>query len=210
MYILKSCITNFMGHDLAIIVMQFFIFISLYGIDMDVIHLFVLFEHQCCVHCLDTNVICLFILFKHECCMFIRVVYTKNLCTWFLCSNNTQYSCLNNMNLWNNRVHMDLEWTHEAYKFVMCNKCFTIISKLWKMTNKSTCNWEIYNKLVNGWKFTTNVYWNLQIVFKPKPFMLFLLQFLEQVCKLRLTTRCMEKNTHIKHNEATMICEEVD
>jgi hypothetical protein len=81
MYILRSCIINFMGHDLAIIVMRNLFFISLYGIDMDVIHLFVLFEHQCCVHFLDTNVICLFILFKHECCMFIRVVYTQKLCT---------------------------------------------------------------------------------------------------------------------------------
>jgi hypothetical protein len=44
---------------------------------MDVIHLFVLFEYQCHMHCLDmnviaylycldTNVICLFVLFTHE------------------------------------------------------------------------------------------------------------------------------------------------
>jgi len=25
------------------------------------------------------------------------------------------------MNLWNNIFHMDLEWTHEIYKFVMYN-----------------------------------------------------------------------------------------
>jgi hypothetical protein len=33
--------------------------------------------------------------------------------------NNAQHSCLTNMNLWNNKFCMDLEWTHEAYKFVM-------------------------------------------------------------------------------------------
>jgi hypothetical protein len=38
-------ITNFMGHDLAIIVMQNLLFIGSYGIDMNVIHLIVLFEH---------------------------------------------------------------------------------------------------------------------------------------------------------------------
>jgi len=42
---------------------------------MDVIHLLVLFEHQCHVHCLNMNVMCLFVLFKHKCCMFIHVVY---------------------------------------------------------------------------------------------------------------------------------------
>jgi hypothetical protein len=146
----SSCITNFMGHDLAIIVMWNFFFMNLYGIDMDVIHLFVLFEHECYVHCLDSNVICLFILFKHKCCMFIRVIYTQNLCTWFMRLNIAQHSCSNNMNLWNNIIHIDLEWTHEAYKFVMRNKCFISVFKLWKMTNKSTCNWETYNKLVNG------------------------------------------------------------
>jgi len=115
----KTIITNFMGRNLAIIVMQNLLFISSYGIDMDVIHLFVLFEHRCHVHRLDTNVICLFILFKHECCVFIRIVYTRKLCTWFLCLNNAWHSCVNDMNPWNNRFCMDLEWTHEAYKFVM-------------------------------------------------------------------------------------------
>jgi len=43
---------------------------------MDVIHLLVLFGHQCHAHCLHMNVVCLFILFKYGCCMFIRVVYT--------------------------------------------------------------------------------------------------------------------------------------
>jgi hypothetical protein len=66
-----------MGHDLAIIVVQNLFFIGSYGIEIDVIHLLILFEHQCCVHylntnvicmfyCLDTNVVCLFVLFTHE------------------------------------------------------------------------------------------------------------------------------------------------
>jgi hypothetical protein len=38
-----QCITNFMGHDLTIIVIQNLFFISLYGINTDVIHLLVLF-----------------------------------------------------------------------------------------------------------------------------------------------------------------------
>jgi len=64
----KRVITNFMGHDLAIIIMQIYFLISLYGINTNVIHLFVLFEHQCRVHCLDTNVICMFVLFRYICC----------------------------------------------------------------------------------------------------------------------------------------------
>jgi hypothetical protein len=69
-------ITNFMGHDLAIIVVQNLLFIGSNGIDTDVIHLLVLFKHYCHMHCLDMNVICMFILFKHGCCMSIRIVYT--------------------------------------------------------------------------------------------------------------------------------------
>jgi hypothetical protein len=73
---LGPCITNFMGHDLAIIVMQNLLSIGLYGINTNIIHLLLLFEHQCRVHYLDTNVICLFVLFKHRCFMSICVVYT--------------------------------------------------------------------------------------------------------------------------------------
>jgi hypothetical protein len=54
---------------------------------MDVIHLFILFEHQCHAHCLNKNVICLFVLFKHECCVFIRVIYTQKVDTSLLCLN---------------------------------------------------------------------------------------------------------------------------
>jgi hypothetical protein len=74
-------ITDLMGHNLAIIIVQNLLFIGLYGIDMDVIHLLVLFEHQCCAHCLDMNVIWLSILFKHGCCMSIHVIYTQKSCT---------------------------------------------------------------------------------------------------------------------------------
>jgi hypothetical protein len=42
---------------------------------MNVIHLFVLFEHGYHAHCLYTNVICLIVLFKHKCCICIHVVY---------------------------------------------------------------------------------------------------------------------------------------
>jgi hypothetical protein len=77
------------------------------------------FEHRCCVHYLDTNIICLFLLFKHECCVSICIIYTRKLCTLLLCLNNAWHSCVNDTNPWNNRFRMDLEWTHETYKFVM-------------------------------------------------------------------------------------------
>jgi hypothetical protein len=57
------------------------LFISSYGIKMNVIHLLVWFEHKYRVHCLNMNVICIFKLFKHGCCMSIRVVYTWKLWT---------------------------------------------------------------------------------------------------------------------------------
>ncbi len=71
-----------------------------------------------------------FILFKHDVihiysnCLdmvvvFICVVYTQKSFTWLPCLNNAQHSHLNNMNLWNNKFHTDLKWTHEAYKFVV-------------------------------------------------------------------------------------------
>jgi hypothetical protein len=111
--------TNFMGHDLTIIVVRNLFFISSYEIDMNVIHLFLLFEHWCCVHCLNTNVICPFVLFKHECSVFICIVYIWKSCTQLLCLNNAWHLCVNDTNPWNNKFRMDLEWTHEAYKFVM-------------------------------------------------------------------------------------------
>jgi len=85
-----------MGHDSIINVMRNLFFISSYGIDMDVIHLLVLFEHRCHLHCLNMNVICLFILFRNECCMSICVVYTRKSRTWIPCLNNAWHSCLNN------------------------------------------------------------------------------------------------------------------
>jgi hypothetical protein len=41
----EDSITNFMGHDFAIIIMQNLFFIGLYGINMDVIHPLVLFRN---------------------------------------------------------------------------------------------------------------------------------------------------------------------
>ncbi len=112
-------ITNFMGYNLAIIVMRNLLFIGSYGIDTNIINLFILFEHWCHVHCLDTNVICLFVLFKHKCYVSICVVYTRKSCKQFPCLINGWHLCVNNTNPWNNRFFMDLEWTHEVYKFVM-------------------------------------------------------------------------------------------
>jgi hypothetical protein len=108
-----------MGHNLTIIDMRNLFFISSYGIDTDINHLFILFEHRSCAHCLDTNVKCLLILFRHRCYMSIHDVYTWKSCTWLPCLNNAWHSCLNNINLSNNGFHMDLEWTHEASKFMM-------------------------------------------------------------------------------------------
>jgi hypothetical protein len=102
-------IKNSMTRDLAIIVMRNLLFIGLYQKNTNVIHLFVLFEHWYCAHCLNTNVICLFVLFKHGCCMFIRVVYTRKSYTWLSCLNNAQCLCLTNTNLWNNKFHTNLE-----------------------------------------------------------------------------------------------------
>jgi hypothetical protein len=122
-------ITNLMGHDLVIIVVRNLFFIGSYGINMDVIHLFVLFELWYHVYFLDTNVICLFVSFKHKCCMSIHVVYTWKLYTQLSCLNIARHLCLTNMNLWNKKIHMDLEWTHEVYKFVMYDLFFSSISE---------------------------------------------------------------------------------
>jgi hypothetical protein len=42
---ISNIITNLMGHDLTITIVRNLFFIGLYGIDIDVIHLHVLFEH---------------------------------------------------------------------------------------------------------------------------------------------------------------------
>jgi hypothetical protein len=73
-----------MGHDLIIIVMQNLHFMGLYGIYTDVIHLFVLFEHQDVVHCLNTNVICMFVfLVTNVVCLFM--LFTHESCTHNFC-----------------------------------------------------------------------------------------------------------------------------
>jgi hypothetical protein len=101
-----------------------YVFHRFIWIDMDVIHLLGLFEHWYHAHYLDMNVICLFALFTHKCCMSIHVVYTQKSCT--------QLSYLNNMNLWNNKFCTNLDWTHEACKFVMDNKNNNHKLFLWK------------------------------------------------------------------------------
>jgi hypothetical protein len=111
---IKSCITNLMGHDLAIVVVWSWFFIGLYGINTNVIHLLVLFEHKYCAHYLNMNVICLFVLFKHRCCMSIHVAYTWKSYTQLSCLNNAWHSCSTNTNLWNNRFWVDLKQTHET------------------------------------------------------------------------------------------------
>jgi hypothetical protein len=108
-------IINFIGHDLAIIIVQNLISIGSYGINMNVIHLLILFEHWCCVHCLDTNVICLFELFRHKCCVSIFIVLTRKSCTQLPCLNNPWHSCVNDMNPWNNKFCTNFDLTHEAY-----------------------------------------------------------------------------------------------
>jgi hypothetical protein len=114
-------------------------FISSYGIDMDVIHLFVLFEHRCHVHCLDMNVICLFVLFKHECCVSIHIVYTRKSYTWLSCLNNAWHSCVNDTNPWNNIFHPDFKRTHEAYKFVMLKDILRVQMSSNEPNLKSKC-----------------------------------------------------------------------
>jgi hypothetical protein len=58
----KTYIANFIGHNLAIIIVWNLFFISLYGIDMDVIHLLVMFTSMS------------YALFRHKCHMLIRIV----------------------------------------------------------------------------------------------------------------------------------------
>ncbi len=112
-------ITNFIGHNLTIIVIQNLFFIGWYWIDTDVVYLLVLFEHQCNVHYFDTNVIYLFILFRHKCYTSINVEYTQKLCTQLSCWNNVWHSCLSNTHPWNNIFHTNLKETHVAYIFVL-------------------------------------------------------------------------------------------
>ncbi len=88
-----------MGQDLATIIVQNLLFIGSYGI--------------------NTNVICLFVLFKHKCYMFIRLDYTRKSCTWLMFVNNAWHLCLNDTNPWNNKFHMVSKQTHEAYKFLI-------------------------------------------------------------------------------------------
>jgi hypothetical protein len=46
--------------------MRNLIFTGFLWIDIDVMYLFVMFEHRCHMHCFNTSVVCLFILFTRE------------------------------------------------------------------------------------------------------------------------------------------------
>ncbi len=78
-----------------------------------------------CVHCLCMNVIWLFVLFKHGCCMFIHIVYTQKLCTSLLCLNNAWHSCSNDTkpeitnfaSIWNEPMKFINLWCVFAYLF---------------------------------------------------------------------------------------------
>jgi len=129
----QPCITNFMGHNLAIIVMWNLLFIGSYGI--------------------DTNLICLFLFFKHRCCLSICVVYAWKSCKSFPCLNNAWHLCVNNTNPWNNKFLTDLERTHEAYKFVMWPS--TMTSFILNMFVKQHClTWILHPFWTRGnsWK----------------------------------------------------------
>jgi hypothetical protein len=117
-------ITNLMGHNLVIIIVWNVFFVSSYGINTNFINLLMLFEHWYHAHFLDTNVICLFVLFKHGCCMFIHVVYIRKLYTRLLRLNNPQHSCLTNTNyeitnfahIWNEPMKLvNLWWVNPKW-----------------------------------------------------------------------------------------------
>jgi len=131
--LIKLNITNFMGHNLAIIVMHiFFHKMGSYGKDTDVIHLFVLFEHWCHMHYLDTNAMCLFILFKHRCCVFICVVHTRKSCTQLPFLNNAWYEPMKPINLW---------WT-----FLKTTICCNLDTKFNPQINSKCKGWGIKNR----------------------------------------------------------------
>jgi hypothetical protein len=67
-------ITNFLGNNLRILIVQNLFFIDSYCLKMNVVHLFILSKHKCNGHYLNMNVICLFILYKHRCYMSICIV----------------------------------------------------------------------------------------------------------------------------------------
>ncbi len=95
------------------------------------------FGNNCCVKFIFHR----FVRNRHECYMFICVVYTQKSCTWL--------SCLNNMNLCNNRVCMDLGRTHEAYKFVMH-----------ELAHGHDSVMNVYNKMHDGYR--VKVEWGIR------------------------------------------------
>ncbi len=59
-------IKNFLNHKLVTIVMQNVCSIESYYLDMNIIHLFILFRHGCYIHYLHKNVIHTFMLCRHQ------------------------------------------------------------------------------------------------------------------------------------------------
>jgi len=68
------------------------------------------------LYCLNIDVMCIVL---NKCHMPIHIVYMCMFYVNLCCLNNAQFSYLNNTNLGNNIFHTNMEWTHEAYKFVM-------------------------------------------------------------------------------------------
>jgi hypothetical protein len=130
----RTFITNFMSQNLIIIIVQFFF------------HKFIWNIHKChsSIYIVWTLMSCA--LFKHECHMPIRIFKTWMLYVYLCCLhtkvvhmtfvlNNARHSWFNNMSLWSNKFGMNLEWTHEAYKFVMLAQFVSIHSKKIKVLN---------------------------------------------------------------------------
>jgi hypothetical protein len=70
-----------MGHDLTIIFMQNLVFIGSYGIDLNIVHIFVFFEHRCHSHCLTPNsvpicIVYTWMLYVYSCHLHMKVVHT--------------------------------------------------------------------------------------------------------------------------------------
>jgi len=124
-----------------------FVFIGLYKIKKCHSSTYIVGTLMSCA-LLNTNIIYLFVLFKHGCYMSIHVVYTWKSCTRFPCLNNAWHLCLNDTNPWNNKFCMDLEQTHEAYKFMM-NRSFYSTLELCSIIINLACD-ELLMKFVQN------------------------------------------------------------
>jgi hypothetical protein len=89
----------------------------------------------------------------HKFHMPIRIIYLNINVVCYLCclhiNSCTQLLCLNNTNLWINRFHTNLEWTHEACKFVMG---WPLCLNVWAM---KSMNYFILKQLIKKIVLTT-------------------------------------------------------